>query len=111
MGVFFSLCLADHIWLFREAETDVAMLVNEQEIYIPTPYENGPPPAVNIYLPVFTLKELCLQMVRRLVKPQDYRKLEIVTSLYDDLENPPSLGRDLRRLTYTFWEQNDIENV
>lgn len=101
----------DHIWLFREAETDVAMLVNEQEIYIPTPYENGPAPAVNIYLPVFTLKELCLQMVRRLVKPQDYRKLEIVTSLYDDLENPPSLGRDLRRLTYTFWEQNDIENV
>ncbi|XP_077307708.1 von Hippel-Lindau disease tumor suppressor [Lithobates pipiens] len=101
----------DHIWLFREAETDVAMLVNEQEMYIPTPYVNGPPPAVNIYLPVFTLKECCLQMIRSLVKPQDYRKLDIVTSLYDDLENRPSLGRDLRRLAFTFWEQTELENA
>lgn len=48
---------------------------------------------------VFTLKERCLQVVRSLVKPVDYRKLDIVRSLYEDLEDHPDIKKDLQRLS------------
>ncbi|KAM4652764.1 von Hippel-Lindau disease tumor suppressor isoform 1-T1 [Discoglossus pictus] len=93
-----------HIWLFREVDTGVGLMVNKQEVYVPSPNVNGQPAVVNISLPIFTLKEICLQAVRSLVKKEDYRKLEIVTSLYDDLENHPDIVKDLRRLAQE-WEQ------
>ncbi|KAG8432734.1 hypothetical protein GDO86_017103 [Hymenochirus boettgeri] len=94
-----------HIWLFREAETNVGLMVNKKEIYVPSPNISGLPAIVNISLPVFSLKERCLQVVRSLVKPEDYRKLEIVSSLYEDLEDQPNVLKDLRRLALGFWEQ------
>lgn len=48
---------------------------------------------------VFTLKERCLQVVRSLVKPVDYRKLDIVRSLYEELEDHPDIRKDLQRLS------------
>lgn len=48
---------------------------------------------------VFTLKERCLQVVRSLVSPVDYRKLDIVQSLYDELEDHPDIWKDLQRLS------------
>lgn len=48
---------------------------------------------------VFTLKERCLQVVRSLVSPVDYRKLDIVQSLYEDLEDHPDIWKDLQRLS------------
>lgn len=48
---------------------------------------------------VFTLKERCLQVVRSLVKPVDYRKLDIVRSLYEELEDHPDVKKDLQRLS------------
>lgn len=48
---------------------------------------------------VFTLKERCLQVVRSLVKPMDYRKLDIVRSLYEELEDHPDIRKDLQRLS------------
>ncbi|XP_018410747.1 PREDICTED: von Hippel-Lindau disease tumor suppressor [Nanorana parkeri] len=100
----------DHIWLFRELDTDVPLLVNKKEIYVPSPYVNEQPAAVNICLPVFTLKDRCLQVVRSLVRPEDSRKLEIVESLYEDLENRPNVLKDLRRLAVSLWEQTRPEN-
>nr|AHE80969.1 von Hippel Lindau E3 ubiquitin ligase [Xenopus laevis] len=94
-----------HIWLFREAETDVGLIVNKKEIYVTSPNVNGSPALVNISLPVFSLKERCLQVVRSLVKPEDYRKLEIVASLYEELENKPDVVKDLPRLAIRFWEE------
>lgn len=38
-------------------------------------------------------------MVRSLVKPVDYRKLDIVRSLYEDLEDHPDIKKDLQRLS------------
>ncbi|XP_069824818.1 von Hippel-Lindau disease tumor suppressor [Dendropsophus ebraccatus] len=100
----------DHIWLFREVDTDVALTVNKKEIYIPSPNVNGQPAMINICLPVFSLKDRCLQVIRSLVKPEDYRKLEIVASLYDDLDNRPSIQKDLRRLAIHFRDQIMPEN-
>lgn len=48
---------------------------------------------------VFTLKERCLQVVRSLVSPMDYRKLDIVQSLYEELEDHPDIWKDLQRLS------------
>ncbi|XP_060095620.1 von Hippel-Lindau disease tumor suppressor [Heteronotia binoei] len=89
----------EHLWLFRDAGTDDRLQVNEAELFVATRNMNGQPILANITLPVFTLKERCLQVVRTLVKPVDYRKLDIVKSLYEDLEDHPDIRKDLQRLS------------
>ncbi|XP_061218480.1 von Hippel-Lindau disease tumor suppressor [Neopsephotus bourkii] len=84
-----------HLWLFRDAGTNDGLLVNQQELFIAAPNVNK----ADITLPVFTLKERCLQVVRSLVKPVDYRKLDIVRSLYEELEDHPDVKKDLQRLS------------
>ncbi|XP_031810879.1 von Hippel-Lindau disease tumor suppressor [Sarcophilus harrisii] len=93
-----------HFWLFRDANTGDGLLVNQTELFVPSLNENGQPVFANITLPVYTLKERCLQVVRCLVKPEDYRKLDIVRSLYDDLEDQPDIQKDLRRLALEYLE-------
>ncbi|XP_028907241.1 von Hippel-Lindau disease tumor suppressor isoform X2 [Ornithorhynchus anatinus] len=87
-----------HLWMFRDEETNDRLLVNQKELFSPTPNANGQPTFANITIPVYTLKERCLQVVRSVVKPEDYRKLDIVKSLYDDLEDYPDVNKDLHRL-------------
>ncbi|NXX34220.1 VHL disease, partial [Nicator chloris] len=84
-----------HLWLFRDAGTNDGLLVNQQELFMAAPNVTK----ADITLPVFTLKERCLQVVRSLVSPVDYRKLDIVQSLYEDLEDHPDIWKDLRRLS------------
>ncbi|NXQ64214.1 VHL disease, partial [Anthoscopus minutus] len=84
-----------HLWLFRDAGTNDGLLVNQQELFMATPNVTK----ADITLPVFTLKERCLQVVRSLVSPVDYRKLDIVQSLYEDLEDHPDIWKDLQRLS------------
>uniref|UniRef100_A0A8B9IMF2 VHL disease n=1 Tax=Anser cygnoides TaxID=8845 RepID=A0A8B9IMF2_ANSCY len=86
---------AGHLWLFRDAGTNDGLLVNQQELFVAAPDVSK----ADITLPVFTLKERCLQVVRSLVKPVDYRKLDIVRSLYEDLEDHPDIKKDLQRLS------------
>ncbi|NXJ76143.1 VHL disease, partial [Trogon melanurus] len=84
-----------HLWLFRDAWTNDGLLVNRQELFVAAPNVS----TADITLPVFTLKERCLQVVRSLVKDVDYRKLDIVRSLYEELEDRPDIRKDLQRLS------------
>ncbi|KAI1234592.1 hypothetical protein IHE44_0003652 [Lamprotornis superbus] len=84
-----------HLWLFRDAGTNDGLLVNQQELFVAAPNVTK----ADITLPVFTLKERCLQVVRSLVSPVDYRKLDIVQSLYEELEDHPDIWKDLQRLS------------
>ncbi|KFP83083.1 Von Hippel-Lindau disease tumor suppressor, partial [Apaloderma vittatum] len=87
--------LPGHLWLFRDAWTNDGLLVNRQELFVAAPNVS----TADITLPVFTLKERCLQVVRSLVKEVDYRKLDIVRSLYEELEDRPDIRKDLQRLS------------
>ncbi|XP_043934573.1 von Hippel-Lindau disease tumor suppressor [Protopterus annectens] len=88
-----------HPWLFRDADTDDRLLANQQQVFLPSPNVDGQPGYVNITLPVYSLKERCLQVIRKLVKSEDYRKLELVHSLYDDLENRPDVRKDIENIS------------
>lgn len=94
-----------HPWLFRDARTNDRLLINQTELFVPSLSVDGRPAFANITLPVYTLKERCLQVVRSLVSPENYRRLDIVSSLYEDLEDHPNVKKDLERLS-----QEHIEN-
>lgn len=100
-----------HLWLFRDANTEDCLLANKKEWFLLSRADGLQQPfRVDITLPVYTLKERCLQVVRRLVKPEDYSKLEIVRSLCVDLEDHPSIVKDLRRLARDYRNEIKEEN-
>lgn len=71
-----------HPWIFRDADTGDKLVVQLREVYEPIGYNvmEGWPPhrrVVKISIPVYSLQERCMQVVRDLVPPDKVDQLEI----------------------------------
>ncbi|GCB68259.1 von Hippel-Lindau-like protein [Scyliorhinus torazame] len=95
-----------HPWVFRDANSGDKLLINQDEIYFPSSaqYDEDGPIYMPIYVivPVYSLKDRCLQCVRKQVKSEDYTKLEIPKSLQADLKNSPGLLREIENLSMKY---------
>lgn len=79
-----------HPWIFRDAETGDHLMVQLREVFEPIGYninEGWPPQRriVKITIPVYTLQERCLQVLRECVRPDMIHKLELPVTLQQDM--------------------------
>ncbi|XP_072015986.1 von Hippel-Lindau disease tumor suppressor-like [Amphiura filiformis] len=88
----------EHPWIFRDRSSGDQLVFcsrngQHEEVYFPEPWDGSldyRAPTVNVILPVYGLKERCLQVIRMLVKKEDVSALgsEIPRSLQEDLVCP-----------------------
>lgn len=99
-GVFFDVnTFATHPWVFLDSETQDKLVVKCKEVFLPEPWfvqyrhlrrEDLPPrperTPVHITIPLYTLRERSLQVVRdNLSQPDDAFRLELPNSLQREL--------------------------
>ncbi|XP_066267785.1 von Hippel-Lindau disease tumor suppressor-like [Branchiostoma lanceolatum] len=89
-GEFFDVnTFVGHPWIFRDSLARDKLTVRCKEVYFPTPWNGDWPPqrtTINIGIPVYTLRERCLQVIRQLVPRSQYDLLEIPKTLKFELE-------------------------
>ncbi|XP_048405284.1 von Hippel-Lindau-like protein isoform X1 [Stegostoma tigrinum] len=105
-GVLHMRTYRTHPWVFRDADTGDKLLIKNDEIYFPTSKqydEDGPTYIpVDVTIPVYSLKNCCLQRIRKHMKSDDYTKLELPKSLHTDLKNSPDLLRAIENLSKVY---------
>ncbi|XP_014667296.1 PREDICTED: von Hippel-Lindau disease tumor suppressor-like [Priapulus caudatus] len=76
-----------HPWIFRDADSGDKLIVSLKEVYHPEAAKRYPPQrnVVSVTIPVFTLKERCLQIVRSHISTEDTKFLELPKSLVEDI--------------------------
>ncbi|KAL5011793.1 hypothetical protein ScPMuIL_010344 [Solemya velum] len=79
-----------HPWIFRDADTGDRLLVKLCEVYQPVGFASaeGCLPqrkVINITIPVFTLKDRCLQVVKQLVPRDQISQLDLPACLISDI--------------------------
>ncbi|XP_048405285.1 von Hippel-Lindau-like protein isoform X2 [Stegostoma tigrinum] len=93
-----------HMRTYRN--TGDKLLIKNDEIYFPTSKqydEDGPTYIpVDVTIPVYSLKNCCLQRIRKHMKSDDYTKLELPKSLHTDLKNSPDLLRAIENLSKVY---------
>lgn len=76
-----------HPWIFRDNLTgDKLVTSSGQEVFWPQPWDGGNQDRVIIGIPVYTLREKCLQEVRKLqLSPDEINDLLIPKTIKEDL--------------------------
>uniref|UniRef100_UPI0035900707 von Hippel-Lindau disease tumor suppressor-like n=1 Tax=Myxine glutinosa TaxID=7769 RepID=UPI0035900707 len=90
-----------HPWLFRDVVSGDKLLVNGKEVFFPPQgvvEQDGNVRYIPIHitLPVYSLKERCLQVVRVLVPSRDFGRLNIAHTLQEELAETPDLHQEPR---------------
>ncbi|XP_071097627.1 von Hippel-Lindau disease tumor suppressor-like [Haliotis cracherodii] len=86
-----------HPWVFRDSESGDRLVVQLKEIYEPigwTQHDGWPPcrKVVHISIPVYSLKERCMQVVRKFVPRDQICQLEVPTTLKVALKDTVVIG-------------------
>lgn len=95
-----------HPWVFRDTRNGAKLLANLEEVYIPTPTEyeeSGDPRFLSVVInnPVYSLQDFCLMLIRKLVRNEDYCRLDIPEALRQELRRHPHIVHDLTLLNST----------
>lgn len=77
-----------HPWIFRDSDTGDHMVVHLREVFETTHSYEVPQTRkiINITIPVYTLKERSLQVIRRLVNRDRIQELDLPQSLRDEMQ-------------------------
>ncbi|GAB1597938.1 von Hippel-Lindau disease tumor suppressor-like [Argonauta hians] len=79
-----------HPWIFRDTNTGDKLVVQLKEVYEPVAHcyqrDGTSRKVVNIVIPVYNLKECCLQKLRALIPSNQIDELELPKSLIGELK-------------------------
>ncbi|XP_013397018.1 von Hippel-Lindau disease tumor suppressor [Lingula anatina] len=75
-----------HPWVFREAGTEYIMTANKKDVFFPKAWDGGQERSITyIDIPVYSLRERCIQVLRKLLPKECMEDLDIPKLLKQEL--------------------------